>query len=262
VSRAALLRPSGEGATAAGAQSTRTAEPATRELAAPGPTAIDDLLGLTLRELTDRYGSAQGLSDWLDTRRRIAELARLESRSARDDGRLIARATVTTHVFGAIDRLFRTLLRETSAVIATRVAAAVRAGESGEAIARLVAAILSAEFTGARRAAVAGLDAARTGDNPPPVPAARGPGAAAAPDLHTLRTRLVCDAAPRVVDHALRCVARVAAGAPWQPAVFDAALSAQQPIRDELTHAIGVILSAHLDHPLAPHEEPAIAPQS
>jgi hypothetical protein len=53
-------------------------------------------------------------------RRRLAQVELLESRNARDSGRLISRELVRAHAFGALNRLSVQLLRDFPRTLATR----------------------------------------------------------------------------------------------------------------------------------------------
>lgn len=167
-----------------------------------GPADASELMNLTLRQITDRYGSAQGFIDWLEARKLIADTARTESRNERDDGRLIPRELVRTVLFGYLEQLHKRLLGEAAPTVARRVRGA---GLTSEQSVALVRDTLSAELNTARRHILGGLRTIRANDNPPavvPTPAqsADGVGERARHALEQqLRAALISEAAPTIV---------------------------------------------------------------
>jgi len=133
------------------------------------PADITELLGLRLGDLLERWESITGVADWLDARKRVAEIARLESRNERDAGRLLAKALVRTHVLGQIQGLHRQLLESYPTTLATRLAAAVRADESHEVHVELVRSLLGRELRTAKDRAIRALRHCRAGDTVPEV---------------------------------------------------------------------------------------------
>lgn len=73
---------------------------------------LDGLLDLTLRQITDRFGSQQGFADFLDQRKKLADTLARELQVDRDRGLLVPRAFVEMHVFGLIDGAWRRLLQD------------------------------------------------------------------------------------------------------------------------------------------------------
>ena len=112
----------------------------TRKRPRPGQRAarrelqsIDGLEHLTLEELINRFGTETGLKDWLDSRKKIADIREKDLKNAEAAGRLISREFVKTHVFGHLDAAHRRLLRDTPKSLAKRIYALARAGEPIEA---------------------------------------------------------------------------------------------------------------------------------
>lgn len=97
-----------------------------------GPDNIEDLLDLTFRDIAARYGTVPGFTDWLDARRKVADIRRLELRNAESEGRLIQRDFVRTHVFGYLNAVNLRLLRDTPRTLAQRVRALVRSDATTE----------------------------------------------------------------------------------------------------------------------------------
>ncbi|HEX4336280.1 MAG TPA: hypothetical protein VH062_10230 [Polyangiaceae bacterium] len=96
------------------------------------PENVDDLLDLTYRQITDRYGSQQGFADFVAVRKVIADTRRLELANEETDGTTISRELVRQHVFGYIDNKNRTLLTDMPKTIARRVFGLCRASETIE----------------------------------------------------------------------------------------------------------------------------------
>jgi hypothetical protein len=121
----------------------------------PKPEDIDQLGELTLNEIVERYGSLQGFLDYVDARKKIAEIHRLELQNAETEGDLISRDLVRTHVFGMIDAVFRRMLTDTVKTVAGRIFQLVKADgtlEEAEAVAQdLVSATLAPLKTSAAR---------------------------------------------------------------------------------------------------------------
>jgi hypothetical protein len=126
---------------------------------------LEVLLDMTLRELSQHFGSSQGMADWLDVRKTIAETQRLESRNERDAGRLIGREFVRKHVFGYLDGLSLRLVRDAPTNIAARIAD----GMSREERLEIAHDVVSGLIKDAKRQAIVRINQCRVGDNPPPV---------------------------------------------------------------------------------------------
>jgi hypothetical protein len=99
---------------------------------APKPDDLEALGDLTLREITESYGSLTGFVDHVEARKKIAETHRIELQNAQTEGDLISRDLVRTHVFGMIDAVQRRLLTDTVKTVASRVFQLVKAGETLE----------------------------------------------------------------------------------------------------------------------------------
>lgn len=110
------------------------------------PHQIRELLDLTLRELTDRWGSVQGAVDWLTARQLVARIDLAEQRLRRERGSLISRAFVQTHVFATLDAYHRQLLHDGAQAIAARLNDAVRANEPLERCVEITCEIISSQL--------------------------------------------------------------------------------------------------------------------
>jgi hypothetical protein len=102
-------------------------------------------------------------------RKRRVEIERLETRSLREQGALISRALVKTHVLGLIQELFLRLLRYAPITIAARIGAAARSGATNEELVRLTLSIIQPELEGAKRRSVDALRRCRVNGDPPPM---------------------------------------------------------------------------------------------
>lgn len=89
---------------------------------------IEAYADMTLRELTDRFGTTTKFKDWLDARKKIADIREKDLKNAETEGSLIERELVKVHVFGAIEAANRKLLNDSPKTIARRIYAAVNGG--------------------------------------------------------------------------------------------------------------------------------------
>jgi hypothetical protein len=105
------------------------------QLPEDGPS-VESLLDWTLRDITDEYGSMDKFMDHLNARRKIADARRLELANAANEGLLVPRAFVATHVVALIDATYRRLLSDTAVTIAARLQSMVRADTSLEELQR------------------------------------------------------------------------------------------------------------------------------
>ena len=202
-------KPKGRGRTTAKKppKASRSTEPtADRDDAAPldpaqfqEPADISELLKLTLGELTERWGSVEGAQGWLNCRKVVADIARLEAKNARDAGRIISRQLVKTHVLGQFQRLHQRLLETYPTTLTTRLGAAIRAGESREACAEIVRSLLGKELEVAKNKSIRAIRRCETSDNPPevepPTPAA-DPAIAARRELSDVVRKRMEEVAP------------------------------------------------------------------
>lgn len=85
------------------------------------PKSVSDLLQLTFAEISERYASFEGFSDWLDARKKVGEIDRLETQNRERRGELVSRELVKTHVFGPIHTGFEQLIRDVPRTAAARV---------------------------------------------------------------------------------------------------------------------------------------------
>lgn len=116
------------------------------------PEAADDMedvesfVDLTLRELTDRFGTETAFKDWLDARKKIADTREKELKNEETDGRLIERELVKTHVFGTLESGNRRLLGDVPKTIARRLYAMAKAGAPVEDAETIVREIISSQL--------------------------------------------------------------------------------------------------------------------
>ncbi|MDQ2646932.1 MAG: hypothetical protein M3020_24220 [Myxococcota bacterium] len=122
---------------------------------APDPT-LEALLDMRLRDISDAFGSSQAFRDWIAARKLVAETERIESRNARDAGRLISRELVRLNVFGALRQLAMRLLQDLPTTLATRARSALPREESVPIIRDLI----SSELENTKRRAIKGLRSA------------------------------------------------------------------------------------------------------
>jgi hypothetical protein len=160
-------------------------------------------------------------------RRRRAEAERIESRNARDAGRLISREFVQNNVFTYLNSLNIRLLQDVVTTLATRLGEGVPTVEERKIIVRHA---LEAAIGGSKREALRALDNCRTGDNPPPVEEhpreVREVSNALAVEL---RVRLP-ELAAEIVKVETVNAARVAAGSPFNQEIFDRVVAARPDI--------------------------------
>ena len=114
---------------------------------------VTEYLDLTLRELTERFGTAQRFAEWLDAVRKIETIRgqRLDNEEA--EKLLIRWEMVDRSVFGALDALFRRLLTDAPKTIAKRARSAALAGETTEATEEAICEILGAVLEVTKREA-------------------------------------------------------------------------------------------------------------
>jgi hypothetical protein len=93
---------------------------------------VSELVDQSLRWVTDTYGSNEAFAEWLDRRKTIGEIHRLELANAEKEGRLIPRDGVQAFVMAAIDATFRRLLRDFPKTVAQLAYSEARAGASLE----------------------------------------------------------------------------------------------------------------------------------
>ena len=137
--------------------------------AAPSDIELQEIERI-LQPLNERFGSVLGLQDWLRARKITAEVARLESRNRRDDGRIISRAGVEHFVFGFLERLSLNLLQNMPTALQPRLQAMVRNGQTREEQVAVMREYISTELKNAQRSIVGALKsgACQVGDNPEP----------------------------------------------------------------------------------------------
>jgi len=107
---------------------------------------IDGMEDLTLRELTDKFGTVTAFKDWLDARKKISDIREKDLKNAEVEGTLISRELVEHHVFGAIENANRQLLSDSPKTITRRLFAMARSGAPPEEAERVVRDIVSSQL--------------------------------------------------------------------------------------------------------------------
>lgn len=77
------------------------------------PEEVARFPSLTLQQLVEEHGTEHQIKDWLDARKKIADIVEKDLKNEETLNRLIERELVEVHVFGAIDEAFRRLLTDT-----------------------------------------------------------------------------------------------------------------------------------------------------
>lgn len=114
-----------------------------------GDISSDEIEGfahLPLDELVEMFGTATAFKDWLDARKKIADIREKDLKNEETQGRLIDREFVKTHVFGAIEAGNRRLLSDSPKTIARRLYALAKAGSSIEEAEKIVREIISSQL--------------------------------------------------------------------------------------------------------------------
>ncbi len=112
-------------------------------------TADDDIeayANLTLDQIVRRFGTRTGFKDWLDARKKIADIRAADLKNDETVGRLIERELVKTHIFGAIEAGNRRLLGDTPKTIARRLYALAKSGAPVEEAEAVVREIISSQL--------------------------------------------------------------------------------------------------------------------
>jgi hypothetical protein len=99
---------------------------------------VESFLDLTLRQITDRFPTETQFKDYLDARKKIADIREKELKNEETEGLLIPREGVKQHVFSALNEANIRLVRDVPKSIANRAIAAVKSGSSVEEVERMV----------------------------------------------------------------------------------------------------------------------------
>jgi hypothetical protein len=118
------------------------------------PANVDELLDLTYRQITDKFGSNQGFADFVSVRKVIADTRRLELKNEAADGTSISRELVRQNIFGLLDGCFRRLLGDSAKTIARRVYAIGKGSGSIEEAERLVVDMISSQLKRVKETAI------------------------------------------------------------------------------------------------------------
>lgn len=129
---------------AAKASTTEAAAVAPKGLTDDGsPEFIVDVTKLTLAQIEDRCGGRAEFDGWLKSLKLTEEIREKRLKNDETDGTLIPRELVATHVFGAIDEVFRRLLTDSTKTITRITYANARAGVAVESAEKQVRADLA-----------------------------------------------------------------------------------------------------------------------
>ncbi len=210
------------------------------------PADVSDLLELPLREILDRHQSVQGFADFLEVRKSIADTHRVESRNARDDGRLVSCELVKQLVIGLIKNQNLRLVENAPRKARARVDASARRGAPAEEIEALIRAAINAELTVSTRQISAALVRCKAGDNPPEVsedPAA-GRRYADTRLARDIERRLREVAAKEVLEVVRKGIARAVSAA--ESLRFDAAWGSLPQIAIDVESHVSTVLALHV----------------
>lgn len=216
------------------------------------PANAGDLLNCTLLELTTKHGSAQGFSDWLETRKQIAEVARLESRNDRDARRLISSELVRMYVFDLVETQNRKLLTVVPQTLAVRAVSAVRANKPLEEVKAMITSAIGTELRVSKEKVRRAIRACKAGDNPVEVSASSVEEHRSAEEIKAfarqLIERLQAEAVPTLVDFLLKEIGRAAAGSTWNATAFAEVMATRADLGPKAERTIGKMLDAHINN--------------
>jgi hypothetical protein len=107
---------------------------------------LPDIARWTLQRLTEKYGTAQALKDYLEARLKIASLDEKEIKNKEHLGELIVRDFVKMRVFGYLEETNRRLLQDLPKTVARQLYAQARAGVPIEEAEKGVRVMLAAQL--------------------------------------------------------------------------------------------------------------------
>ena len=113
------------------------------------PAADTDIIGYedkTLEQLVRLFGTVSKFNDWLKARKYIAEIHEKEMKIAIQNGELIEREYVKTHILGAMQSILTRLLNDTPSAIASIVIESIKAGETKKNIEKTVHDLISKQI--------------------------------------------------------------------------------------------------------------------
>ena len=131
---------------------TRSAHPALSP--ADNPPDIDDVLDLSVREVVDRWGSVTAFKDWLDARKKIADIREKDLKNDETEGQLIDRELVKVHIFGAIEAGNRRLLTDAPKTISRRLYGLAKSGSAIEEAEKIVGDIIGSHLKPVKATAI------------------------------------------------------------------------------------------------------------
>lgn len=93
---------------------------------------VEDLAGMTLRDLVAKFGTAERFKNWLQARKVLVDIGAKEIANAEKRGLLIPREFVVQHVIGNFDRVHSNLLSDCAQHIARSLVSQIKAGATPE----------------------------------------------------------------------------------------------------------------------------------
>ncbi len=119
-----------------------------RPPAATQPGSDDDLEGLAelLAPLLDRFGTETAFKDFLTALKTIEEIRGKRLANEENEGRLIERELVSTHIFSALESFHKRLLTDMVTTITQRLYGAAKSGVPLEEAKQMVRDIISAQL--------------------------------------------------------------------------------------------------------------------
>ena len=107
---------------------------------------LQKVLDLTLRELVEAFGTDKQFSLWIDARKVIEDIRYKQLRTAKEEGILIPRELVKTHIFGAIEAANVRLLSDTPKTLSERIFALAKAGGSKKEAEKIIKEIIGSQL--------------------------------------------------------------------------------------------------------------------
>jgi len=101
----------------------------------PSPSAypdVEELVDMTLRELINKFGTAERFKVWLQARKSLVDIGAKEIANAEKRGKLIPRDFVEAHIIGNFNRVHINLMTDAAQTIARRLVGDIKAGASVE----------------------------------------------------------------------------------------------------------------------------------
>jgi hypothetical protein len=107
---------------------------------------IQKVLDLTIRDVVDQFGTSAQFLDWLNAKKIIEDIRLKQIKTAKEEGVLIPRDLVKTHIFGAIESSNIRLLSDTPKTLTERLHALVKAGGTKQETQKLITEIVGSQL--------------------------------------------------------------------------------------------------------------------